>query len=186
MMNTRDIDRILFGDDFVESAFGGTVARDEFVSLSPLWNGLFVFNTDDSTEPGEHWVAVRADAEKREVEFFDTYGRPAEEAFPFVYASVRDGGYSTRWENRRAIQGLTSTVCGDYCVYYCLMRGRGASPERIVETLFSVPDTETRDRSVRRLILSRYGEDSVTGGLAPAGLRIQGVLSKLAAFGRAG
>ena len=81
MMNTRDIDRILFGDDFTESSFGGTVARDEFVSLSPRWNGLFVFNTDDSTEPGEHWVAVQADAEKREVEFFDTYGRPAKEAF---------------------------------------------------------------------------------------------------------
>jgi len=174
-MNTLDINNILSGDLFARGTFRGTVARDEFLSFVPRWDGLFVFNTHDSTEPGEHWVAVRAELATRSFEFFDSYGRSSKD-FSVVYSALKADGYDVTAENRSVVQGLTSDVCGDYCVYYCLMRSRGWSLEEIVQLLMSIPGVELRDRAVREMILSRYGEDAVSGSPLSRGVGAQSVL----------
>ena len=94
-----------------------------------------VFNTDVSTGPGEHWVAVfcdlRSDLEYPRMTYFDSYGQEPEKEIKKLM---------TRWKQEWDASGRHSmpmeltynktrhqrknTECGMYCVYFhycCLM-----------------------------------------------------------------
>ena len=71
----------------------------------------FVVNSDTSQLPGEHWIAFYyTDIDNSE--FFDSYGLS-----PLVYGFDVDSLYSSR-----CLQSSTSTVCGQYCIYFLYHR----------------------------------------------------------------
>ena len=61
------------------------------------------------------------------------------------------------WSNTQ-LQGLTSTVCGDYCVMFLLLRIRGVSLEDFVSWMDKIPTAERRDHIIRRTVLSCFGD----------------------------
>ena len=153
-MDTIDIGDILRADDYAAPLFRGVMALDEFQKRYGD-DGYYVVNTAVSSSSGEHWLMVRKRGAR--VDFFDSYGNHPS-MFGGVYATIR--GDETRLVyNDRALQGPTTTVCGDYCTLLCLTMSRGWSMERFARTLGSVSDSERRDHAVRRFMLRNYDVD---------------------------
>ena len=182
-MNTIQIRSILSSDVLCQSVGIHVGAREQFwKQICNFPTGCFVFNTHYSHQPGEHWLAVYAN--DSEVDFFDSFGRSVS-----FYPDVNEilsihGGYETIRSNETQLQNFLSTVCGDYCVYFCLLRSRGWSMDEIVRSLRDIGDSEMRDHSIRRFIIQTYPnfefiEDNTVEGID--GVHIQGtnLLSKL-------
>ena len=73
----------------------------------PSGDFSLVVNTDNSTQPGDHWLVLSRKDSK--IYFIDSY---------FVN-SMRNfiGDEQVRY-NQRWLQRLTSNVCGVYCIYF--------------------------------------------------------------------
>ncbi len=86
-----------------------------------------VVNTDPSTEPGSHWVAIFV-ARNGNAEYFDSYGLKPQvmEILDFV-KRFKKCQYS-----KKCLQGMMSSVCGHYCVYFAIQRWKNISMENIV------------------------------------------------------
>ena len=121
-MNEEEIAKILTTDSFTRRNFRGVFAKDEFTIFSNLnSHQTFIVNTDNSNQPGSHWVAFQFSGDYS-CEYFDSYGFPPSfYGFDNVLKS-----YKIYMSNKR-IQGYKSSVCGQYCVLFLLLRGRGYS-----------------------------------------------------------
>ena len=108
--------------------------------------GSYVVNTNPSTAPGEHWVAMLFN-NPRSAKFFDSYG-----LHPIVYGLTDFlDSHSSSWDyNSKTLQSLISEVCGHYTVYYILFRSRGSSLSEIL-THFS-SNISLNDKTVERFI----------------------------------
>lgn len=74
----------------------------------------FVFNTDDHTKIGTHWVAIYVDKNNRGL-YFDSYGLP-----PLIrhhLRVIRKNCRQLRW-NTIQLQSPESANCGHYCVMF--------------------------------------------------------------------
>src|SRR5882757_6820875 len=107
-MNTLQINGCLKG----YKNFCGTYARDRIPNMIPKNTGIVV-NTDDSSKPGEHWVAIfNYDV----AIYFDSFGLPPmhKEIIDFLDKISPFGWF----HNSVTFQGLKSNTCGMYCVYF--------------------------------------------------------------------
>ena len=126
-MNTLQIERLLKRDAASRYLFRKVCALDELEPAS--FPSAYVINSQTSDQPGEHWVAVYFDRHGRG-EYFDSYGLPPEilGLEPYMNQNASRG-----WiYNRKTLQGMFSTTCGHYCVYYLLFRCRGVPLHAIV------------------------------------------------------
>ena len=158
-MDGNDIRGVLTGDAGSGPVFTDVFARDEFIAGFGFGRGLCVVNTHYSDQPGQHWLAVSY-LPGQGVEYFDSYGFPPH-IFPDIYAelvrvSTRDG--NTLLWNDSPLQGALSTVCGDYCVLFCLLKARGWSTQDFSTWMEQIPDSESRDHAVRFTTKNLYGE----------------------------
>lgn len=156
-MNTTDIEKILHHDNLSSKHFVGVYPRDDFISSLNTngEHGFYVFNTHTRKGSGEHWIAVNVT--NTTVSYFDSYGFPPH-LFPDVYRCLQHLTYRSNLEwNTTPLQGPFSTVCGDYCVLYGLLSARGWKMERFLKRMDIIPNSETRDHAVRRLIVDLYG-----------------------------
>ena len=97
-------------------------------------------NTDPASKPGSHWVALYVDSYRRG-EYFDSYGMPPK--IPALLAFLKRN--CDTWQyNERRVQGLFSSVCGQFCVYFLLNRAGGTPMEEILAR-FSPEDFEEND-----------------------------------------
>jgi hypothetical protein len=104
-------------------SFKGTFARDRMPKIGkrPI---SFVINTDSSSEPGEHWVAIILLANGRG-EFFDSFGLPPlHEDFVNYLTNNAPNGWI--WNNL-ALQAATEKSCGLFCIEYIKARAAGLS-----------------------------------------------------------
>lgn len=106
-------------------SFVGTFPRDRL----PKYVGspsACVINTDLSSAPGAHWVAIYID-EFGDGEYYDSFGLPPQhkEIVEFL-----DRNCFNRWSyNNQIIQEMSpeSLTCGNYCVLIIDLRSRGIS-----------------------------------------------------------
>ena len=155
-MNSTDIENIVNGDQRASKTFRGVYPKDELLSLlanSANINGSFVFNTHPSLKGGEHWICLVVD--DGAAIYFDSFGR-----HPLVYSSV--GAILAQRRdvvlyNSQLLQNVSTTVCGDYCVLFLLLRSRGWTLQRYVDWLYQLGDSEGRDHALRRLTLTLFG-----------------------------
>ena len=97
----------------------GVYPADKIPNLRSL-PALIVCNTDTSSKPGEHWIVLYMDKNRRG-EYFDSFGR-----CPFERLKIFLDENCVEWiSNERQIQSLISKLCGYYCIFYCLYRNRG-------------------------------------------------------------
>ena len=141
-MNTREIDNILRADERVSKVYKGTFPWDKCPTLA--YNGVYVINTDCSHRPGQHWVAYYV--KNGRVEFFDSYANPPSYYRVLPHANVF---------NKKRLQGLQSTTCGQYCVYYILHRCRGHGMEDIARRFGT--DLHDNDHAVAEYMSKCFG-----------------------------
>jgi len=108
-------------------------------------NGSFIINTDPSTKPGEHWVAVVI--KKGIGEYFDSFGNPPyhREILNFLERNCSHNW----WYNPLCIQNTFSTTCGHYCILYVGLRCLGYSYNHFVSKFTG--NTESNDDLVEKV-----------------------------------
>lgn len=79
---------------------------------------LIIANTDPSNRPGAHWVAFYL-PKQGPAEYFDSIGRSPElkEFLNFLKQNSKSFVY-----NKKRIQGMLSTTCGNFCGVYLYSR----------------------------------------------------------------
>lgn len=109
-MDTLELQYILDHDRWLSSLHAKVCARDQLPTLKPGHVKAYIVNTDISSEPGEHWVAIFFKDHK--AIYFDSYGLPP---IP-EWKRFMDNNSGTWIFNQTRLQGL-SFVCGIYCLY---------------------------------------------------------------------
>jgi hypothetical protein len=139
-MDTDHIESLLVN----QPEFQGVFSSDTL----PTDPRLLVCNTDPSTKPGEHWIAIYVDKNGCG-EYFDSFGRHPSNHF------VRYMNFNCkRWTfNKRCLQSRISAFCGYYCSLYVVLRCRGLDMIKIVG-MFS-NDTGYNDWLVHRIVCNK-------------------------------
>ena len=142
-MKSHQINEILSKDVFVGPVFLGVFPRDKLIQFG---DGALVVNTDPSTKPGEHWIAVFV--KNGSAEYFDSYGSDTPKWLKRNWKNV------TWTSNPIPLQSPLSAVCGQYCIYYLLHRVRGNDMNSLLLNFTS--DVDFNDRMVYDFIAERY------------------------------
>lgn len=77
-----------------------------------------IINTDPSTMPGAHWLAIYM-MEDGTAAFFDSFGvPPMSEIFPpSIYSFLQKNCPRIQYSNRQ-VQDFTSDKCGQHCIFF--------------------------------------------------------------------
>lgn len=134
-MDTRNMNNALFNI----KSYKGTFPCD---MLPPKFSlpACFVVNTDVSTQPGEHWVAILI-SKNRHAEYFDSYGLPPinKHIVEFLHKNSSSITYNTV-----TLQDLNSSACGYYCILFLEFRAKNISYYEIIN-IFS-KNTKSNDK----------------------------------------
>ena len=160
-MQTTKFSHILGGDSRTRRLFAGVFPRDILVkklitNKDIVYQKLIIFNTHSSDQSGEHWICLWFN-KRGEVYVFDSLALSSSRLFD-VSSALGVSANSIHWTHTR-LQGLTTGVCGDYCLLFGLLIGRGWTPQMILRSFLRVPKRHLRDHAVRRIVLKRFGDD---------------------------
>lgn len=129
-MFSHQLQQIVQRDVRTGSQFLGVYAADELPERMPPQT-MAIVNCCNRYKPGGHWLALFQNSNET-LEIFDSFGLN-----PNVY-NLRDKlplssviAYSAK-----QLQSIDSTVCGQYCLYYCYKKARGSALSDIV-SIFS-------------------------------------------------
>jgi hypothetical protein len=126
-LNTLQIINILKNYKSTKNLFIGVFPRDR-LPQKLKYPSCFIINTDKSSQPGKHWLALYYNG-KKEAEFFDSYGNSPEFYNLQNYLSKT----SIKWTfNKIQVQSLTSKYCGHYCCLYLLYKSKSLSLEEFL------------------------------------------------------
>ena len=149
-MYSSEIDSILTDDEICAPFYEGAMGRDEFLNEASDFGSsrrtprIFVVNTQNSTQTGDHWLGVVLAAD--ESILFDSFGFPPRLYNDIAYAASRHAPLTT---TSITLQDVGSDVCGDYCVAFCLAASRSVPLDAFVDYWESKDD---RDATVRRMV----------------------------------
>jgi hypothetical protein len=123
-MDTTQIKNLLVN----EPKFGGVLPFDFLYKCTK--NKFYIINTDISTEPGKHWLAVYLSDTP---EVFDSLGnKPSFYGRDLEYLLVNNG--PSYMYNTLRLQADGTDVCGQYCIYYVIMRTFGFTFRNVINS----------------------------------------------------
>ena len=143
-MNNVQIEKALRSDDTVTNVFIGVFSADTLPSPKEF-PAAYIANTEPSDMSGQHWVAFYCVNDT--IECFDSFGRNPAEYSEHLAAWINDDYKIVQIET---LQSDDSTVCGQYCMFFVLLRAYGFSYEDVMSALTS--DTVVNDRFVCKFI----------------------------------
>jgi hypothetical protein len=109
-----------------------------------------IVNTDNNTQPGTHWLAIRLEPRSSTAFYFDYYGLAPD--IPDHQSFLRRN-YTVLNYNTVQLQGPLTTVCGKYCCPFALYMDRGYTSRQFVG-LFT---PGIADRQVEDLFAREFG-----------------------------
>lgn len=129
-MNSVQIEHIL--TQHCSETFGGVFGSENYSLLRiPCF---LVLNTDSSDQPGRHWVVLFINSFR--CEFFDSLGHPP--SFYHKHWEKLLQKYSTSFAyNKVCLQDEESNLCGEFCIFYTIMRNNGFSFSSILNMISS-------------------------------------------------
>ena len=128
-MNTIELINILSKDKFSKKLFCGVLPIDLLQNFKFCKPCSLIVNTEESTKPGEHWIAFFI-TNDRHLEYFDSYGIK-----PFrieIYNFIKKHNLKLIY-NKKKIQNSLSINCGKFCILYLLLRNRGFKMKKILK-----------------------------------------------------
>lgn len=153
-MNTAQILKLLSHDSFASQLNPSVQPINHFLVNSINKPSVTIINYDNCDEPGSHWVCVYCTT-SGSIEFFDSYGiRPI---IPKLMTKLQANSTKTITYNSFALQGL-STVCGQYCVIFTLLRARGYSFHDVISMFRNCKSKSERDYVVNMVFNRNYSE----------------------------
>ena len=149
-MNSQQLRKVLMTDEFTSVMNPSVQSLDEFLTTDLLFPSMRIINYDYSYQRGSHWVALNMSSTAT-AEYFDSYGGVIKH--PQIERKLKDMQITRR--NAEVLQGF-STVCGQYCLVFLLLRARDYSFQDIISKLLYVDSTAERDIVVNQLINKLY------------------------------
>ncbi len=122
-MNSLEISNLMKRNKHTKNKFKGVFASDNLPKQNIQKPACFIINTDPSSLPGTHWVAIYF-PKIGKTYYFDSFGvRPSVKSIiSFISRN------STHYEyNKKQLQNVFSVVCGNYCCEYLFHRCQGKS-----------------------------------------------------------
>jgi hypothetical protein len=143
-MNGGSIDSILISALCgTQTRYLGVYALDQIPVTLTRYPCAYVANTDPISRPGQHWTAFYH-VSPTQLEFFDSYGSP-----PHDYEFPIPPDLTSLRYNSYPLQTLTSSVCGQYCIFYLYQRAHGVS---LLDVVSSLRRTSNPDLFVRMFV----------------------------------
>ena len=128
-MNGVQIATALLSDPIVKNIFVGVFAADHLPNKE--YPGGYIINTDTSDKPGQHWVAFYTEVPGR-LEGFDSFGRNPSYYSELIKKWVGDDFLTI---SNAQHQSNDSTVCGQYRIFFILLRSHGFKYEDVMSAL---------------------------------------------------
>ncbi len=151
-MNTKQLTAVLRMDPYSHPYFQGVFPSDRLPARLQHYPAALVMNVDPHGRRGSHWCSIFI-AQDRVGTFFDSYGHAPGYYTPlfqeFLERTCTTWTYSTS-----RLQSLDSDVCGQYCLYFLLLRSRNIPTQTIVRRFSS--NTRKNDRYVYHFIRKHY------------------------------
>lgn len=122
-MNSIQINNIMQKNYNTHSKFKGVYACDNLPKFKVRKPSCFIINTDPSSLPGTHWVAIYFPT-RGNAEYFDSFGLTPNIKSIKKFISNNSKKYT---HNNVQLQNIFSTICGNYCCEYLLHRCMGKS-----------------------------------------------------------
>jgi len=144
-MNTQDIMIAIQKDSYANRHFIGVFARDQ-LPKKIKYPSSFIFNTDTSDKPGNHWLAIYYNKQKH-VTFFDSFGQKP--SYYNMYNYLKKTSKKIIYNNL-CLQNLNSYYCGKYCIYFLMLSSRNFKLISI-QKLFSKQDTLFNDKLIKNI-----------------------------------
>ena len=107
---------------------------------------MTIVNLDSCDKPGSHWVAVHVPLHG-DTEYFDSYGEKPDKDF-LLKLQKRNGRVLL---SNYSVQGF-STVCGQYCLLFLLLRSRNYTFHDFITSLLLCELSSERDMIVNEII----------------------------------
>ena len=149
-MNNYQIEAVLNAFD-AGSCFRGVYPADMLPSApSDNESHAYVVNTDNSNEPGKHWVGFFF-PRFGHPEYFDSYGLIP--LIPHFYDFLGDRDF---FFNNVTLQAPFSNVCGQYCIFFIIGRISGISFETLMK-LFDRSNPHKNDGFVNSFVNDIFG-----------------------------
>lgn len=119
--SSNELYGLALAGEVLSKYFGGVFAADKAFRNIKSYPKAFIVNTDPSDEPGEHWLRVWFNNDES-VEFYDSYAMPPRYYSKDIQRFVRRPILQDiPW----ALQERDSRTCGDYALYFLMMRAKG-------------------------------------------------------------
>lgn len=151
-MNTLELKTFLETNEYTRNHFLGIFACD----LLPLQKirkrpALIICNTDEHNKPGQHWIAIYIENEKK-IEYFDSFG-----LYPnnlHINRFIKQN-CETLLTNNTMIQGLFSKYCGHFCALFLYSKCLGISMKNFL-LIFNHIHLMKNDDTVRKMFSRIY------------------------------
>lgn len=127
-MDTLEIVKALKSNVNTKHHFRGVFASDQLPKLIRQKPACLVVNTDTSKKPGTHWVAVFI-PRLGPCEYFDSFGFKPQVKSILKFVSSNSKNFV---HNKKQLQSVFSTICGNYCCEFLLHRCQGKSMTQFV------------------------------------------------------
>lgn len=129
---TNQITHLAQSDTLLRKVYVGTFAADKVDRYSNVMtaNGRdkypkFIANSDNSNQPGEHWIAFVA-LSGTSLEIFDSYGRRTIDYSDNLYRFMRG------FHRIKQFQSMFSETCGYFCLFYLFYRAKGEKMNKVL------------------------------------------------------
>lgn len=124
-MNTGLLERLAQNHPGTRDKFIGVFACDILPKKPP--RGFYIVNVDPISKPGSHWIAAEIRGKPNRNLYFDSYGLPPSNRHLRKFVGV-----NAVW-NRKRVQHMLSTTCGQWCLYFILRRNEGWAMRKITK-----------------------------------------------------
>ena len=111
----------------------GTFASDTFRLSRHYGRQAYIINTDTSTGPGKHWIAMIKD--HNICYYFDSFGLPI--YLTQIIDTLKENNIKKYTYNTYQIQPFTSQKCGYYCLAFILSYLNGLNYNEFLNNFYT-------------------------------------------------
>ena len=150
MHDTFQLLKVGTRDRHISKTFLGVYAGDRVPKRRQI-PCCYIINTDNSGEPGKHWIAIfeKSYTDLGQNIFFDSYGSVPSQLNPLWK------NFDSYQRSNNDYQQKHSTVCRDYCLYVLKLLNAGKTLENVLIRL-DPHDKECNDARVSERVHTEY------------------------------
>ena len=126
-MKSQELQSALTNNTATRNVVTGVYAANTVPPVFSKLPAACIINTDPSSRPGEHWIALYQEVPDV-IEFFDSFGK--DPSYHKLDLEILSNKRIIKQD--RKIQSDITTVCGQYCLFFIACRCGGKSFSQIV------------------------------------------------------